>query len=411
MSKRLLLLLLVGFVVALVGSAVYWRGELGSGMRHDSSTAHTKGVYQCAMHPQIVSDEPGVCPICQMKLQRVDESVSPGAMAGATSTETQSGEKKVTFYRHPMRADVVSPVPAKDEMGMAYIPVYDDNSADGGDSVPGHASFTLSRERQQIIGVTRGRASVRPLSIDVRAAGRVAYDPKLYQAIVEYREAARSRSALGPTARDEAQSGGNALVRGAYLRLRQQGFSDEQIHELTRGTRDPVELLLPSESVWVYAQVYEYEAPLIRVGQTMSVTVPSQPGREFVAKVAAVDAVLDPTTRTVRVRGLVPTPDRSLRPESFVQVTIRVPLGEKLSVLSEAVLDTGAHQIVFVVTGEGRFAPRSVILGRTAEGYVEVMSGLSEGEEVVTSANFLIDSESRFRAAVASFKGARETPR
>jgi Cu(I)/Ag(I) efflux system membrane fusion protein len=190
------------------------------------------------------------------------------------------------------------------------------------------------------------------------------------------------------------------------LRLLQQGLSEDQVRALTKDNRDPVELLLPGDSVWVYAQVYEYEVPLVHPGQTMIVTVPSQPGREFHAKVAAVDAILDATTRTVRVRGLVSTPEKELRPESFVQVRIEVPLGEKLAVPTEAVLDTGDHQIVFVVEGEGRFEPRAVKLGRGAQGYYEVLDGLRDGDEVVTSANFLIDSESRFRAALATFKPA-----
>jgi RND family efflux transporter MFP subunit len=163
-------------------------------------------------------------------------------------------------------------------------------------------------------------------------------------------------------------------------------------------------LLLPGKSVWVYAQVYEYEAPLVARGQKIEVTVPSIPGRIFEAQVATIDPVLDPTTRTVRVRALVQTPDENLRPESFVQVRITVPLGEQLALPREAVLDTGDHQIVFVVRDGADFEPRSVGLGREAEGYYEVLSGLSEGEEVVTSANFLIDSESRFRSALAAFK-------
>jgi hypothetical protein len=360
----------------------------------------TRAVYQCPMHPQIVSDHPGTCPICQMRLQRVDDA--EGAASGTPAAAPS--ERKIKFYRHPMRPEVVADAPAKDEMGMDYIPVYEDEGdRPGVGDVPGHAGFTLSTERQQLIGVTRDRVVTRALAVDVRAVGRVAYDPALYRAIVDYREAARSRGALGANAREEARAGGSALVRGAYLRLRQQGLSDEQVRELTRGDRDPVELLLPSDSVWIYAQVYEYEAPLVQPGQTMSITVPSQPGREFTAKVAAVDSILDPTTRTLRVRGLVATPQKELRPESFVQVRIHVPLGERLAVPREAVLDTGDHQFVFVVRDDGRFEPRAVTLGRLAQGYYEVAGGLHEGEEVVTSANFLIDSESRFRAALAAF--------
>ena len=112
--------------------------------------------------------------------------------------------------------------------------------------------------------------------------------------------------------------------------------------------------------------------------------------------------------RSCFIRALVATPDEALRPETFVHVTIHVPLGEKVAVPENAVLDTGEHQIVFVVAGEGRFEPRAVELGREAQGYYEVLRGVEPGERVVTSANFLIDSESRFRSALAAF-GAKSS--
>lgn len=402
MSKRALLTVLA--LVAVAGGA-YRLGAFRDAPAARDAGTEAKVVYQCSMHPQIVQDHPGNCPICGMALQRVD--LSEHERAAAPDAPAAAPEPRIKFYRHPMRPEIVSDHPAKDEMGMDYLPVYEEAGAAAADAgVPGHAPFTLSRERQQLIGVTRGRITVRPLAVEVRAVGRIAYDPVLYRAIVEYREAVRSRASFGANARAEARTGGDALVRGAYLRLLQQGLSEEQIRALARADHDPIELLLPSDSVWVYAQVYEYEVPLVRPGQEMTVTAPSQPGREFHATIAAVDAILDPATRTVRVRGRVSTPARELRPESFVQVRIVIPLGDRLAVPTEAVLDTGDHQIVFVVRGEGQFEPRSVTLGRSAQGYYEVLAGLADGDEVVTSANFLIDSESRFRAALAAFKPA-----
>lgn len=369
-----------------------------AGVAAPAEPAAQKEHYQCSMHPQIVSNEPGICPICQMKLQRVEDTGSGGAASTAPRTPK--------FYRHPMRADVVASEPAKDEMGMDYIPVYEDEATATGGDVPGHEAFTLSTERQQLIGVTKARIERRALEVEIRAVGRVAYDPKLYQAVVEYREAARSKRAIGESTIREAQSGADALIRGARLKLRQLGLSETQIGLLTSGTGDPVELLLPGKSVWIYAQVYEYETPLVQQGQTMVVTSPALPGERYETKVIAIDPILDPMTRTTRVRGLVSTPDATLRPESFVDVTIHVPLGEQLAVPEDSVLDTGEHQIVFVVKEDGTFEPRALELGREAQGYYEVRAGLSEGEHVVTAANFLIDSESRFRAALAAYKRA-----
>jgi hypothetical protein len=384
--KRLSVGIVIGILLALGASLVATR--LRSPAPIETAAAPATARYQCAMHPQIVSDKPGVCPICGMKLQQVDEP---------------SGGGRIVFYRHPMRPDVTSPTPAKDEMGMDYVPVREEELHGGAGGVPGHASFDLSPERQQLIGVKTEEVTRRSLDVEIRTVGKVAYDPGLYQVFVEYREALRARGALHDAASREAREGADGLVRAAGLKLRQQGISEAQFREIAKDGRDPVNLLLPGKSVWIYGQVYEYEVDLVRPGQEIVVTVPSLPGRRYRANVVAIDQILNAMTRTARIRALVATPDESLRPETFVHVELHVPLGEKLAVPENAVLDTGEHQIVFVVAGEGRFEPRALELGREAGGYYEVLGGLEPGERVVTSANFLIDSESRFRSALAAF--------
>ena len=360
---------------------------------HATSATHAgaKQLYQCAMHPQIVSEEPGLCPICQMRLEPV---IDAGAHKEA---------RRPKFYRHPMRPDVVSPEPAKDEMGMDYIPVYATDETAGASNVPGRAPFTLSAERQQLIGVRRAKLERRDLKMEIRAVGKVAYDPGLFETIVEYQQAVAGRRRLATSQSSEALAGADALVRAAALKLRQLGLSEQQLRRVAEEGRAPRNLLLPGDSAWVYAQVYEYELELVRPGQSVVVTAPSLPGRTWNARVVAIDPIITAASRTARVRVEVSTPAQSLRPETFVNVTIQVPSENHLAIPEEAVLDTGDHRTVFVVSGEGRFEPRSVELGRLAQGYYEVLSGLSEGEEVVTSANFLIDSESRFRSAVAAF--------
>jgi hypothetical protein len=369
---------------------------LGAMSQAERSPSASKPLYQCSMHPQIVSEKPGVCPICQMRLQRVD----------ASHADRPAAERKVMFYRHPMRADVTSPEPAKDEMGMSYIPVYEEDLPGDAGDVPGHAAFTLSTERQQLIGVTKAPVERRSLDLAVRAVGKVAYDPMLYQAIVEYRETLRSKAQLKDSQWPEALGGADALIRSARLKLRQLGLSEQQLREIAEAGGDPVNLLLPGNTVWVYAQVYEYEVELVRQGQRVAIHAPSQPGKEYAGKVVAIDPILQAASRTARVRIEVPTPDATLRPETFVHATIHVELGERLAIPEGAVLDTGEHQIAFVVGDGGRFEPRSVTLGRIADGFYEVLAGLAAGEQVVTSANFLIDSESRFRAALQAFNKA-----
>jgi membrane fusion protein, copper/silver efflux system len=356
-----------------------------------SMTGTTGQLYQCSMHPQIVSDKPGVCPICGMRLEPV-ERISSAATASAP------GARKILFYRHPMRPDVTSPTPAKDEMGMDYIPVYADETTEGTGDVPGHAGFSLSTERQQLIGVTRGQVVMTNLFSEIRTVGNVAYDPDLYEAIVEYR-ASSDREA------------GATLVQASALRLRQMGLSEELIAEMAGPGHDPKSLLLPGKEMWVYAQVYENEVGIIRAGQPVEVTALSSPGRTYAATIVAVDPILNATTRTLRARVLVSTPEEDLLPGMFVNVKLEIPLGRKLAVPQEAVLDAGDHQIVFVVKGAGMFEPCLVTLGRKAGDYYEVLTGLKDGDEVVTSANFLIDSESRFRSAVAAFARKSTTTR
>jgi multidrug efflux pump subunit AcrA (membrane-fusion protein) len=315
--------------------------------------ADAHALYQCPMHPQIIRREPGTCPICGMTLQRVDETA-------VASTD-----------------------------------------------VPGHAAFTLSAERQQLIGVTHAPVAVRSLVEDIRTAGTIANDPMLYQALVEYREAHRTLGAIRDSSVHEARAGADALIDAAALKLRRLGLGEHEIAAFAR--LDPTTLLLPGAKVWVYAKVYEGEAPLIAAGTPLTVTVPALPGRSYDATVFAVDPTIDPATRTVRVRALVTTPDAELRPDAFVIVTIHVPLGDHVAVPREAVLDSGTRRLVFVVGDGGRFTPRAVRLGRLAQGYYEVQDGVAAGEEVVTSANFLIDSESRIQAAVAAFDPAPAT--
>jgi hypothetical protein len=361
-----------------------------------AATPSAKGKYQCSMHPQIVSDEPGICPICGMKLQRVDEPAAPAL-----------GRGKPLFYRNPMRPDVTSPVPVKDEMGMDYVPVYEADAIPS--SVPGHAGFTLSPERQQLIGVTTAPVERRRLDDEIRAVGKVAYDPALYQAIVDYREAIAGQRQLGDAALPEAHAGAAAIVRSAALRLHQLGLSEQQVREITASGGRPVDLLLPGTSAWVYAQVYEYEMDTVRPGQAVTITTLAERGRNYTGRVVGVDPILDTTSRTARVRIQVPTPDASLRPETFVHTVIHVPSADTLTVPVDAVLHSGQQDIVFVVTTSGTFEPRAVRLGREANGAYEVLDGVAEGEQVVTSANFLIDSESRLRAALAAFSSKTPT--
>src|SRR5205823_5586025 len=122
-----------------------------------------KSLYQCSMHPSIISDKPGKCPICHMDLQKVDQEEAQANVADSKSQKT-AGERRILYYRNPMNPSVTSQTPMKDNMGMDYIPVYEDEVSDAGPKIEGRASFSLSNERQQLIGVKTAQATLQNLS-------------------------------------------------------------------------------------------------------------------------------------------------------------------------------------------------------------------------------------------------------
>ena len=154
----------------------------------------------------------------------------------------------------------------------------------------------------------------------------------------------------------------------------------------------------------MYVQVYEYEIGLVKPGQKVAMTTPAYPGRKFYGTLKAVDPILSAETRSLKVRVEVPNPEGLLKLEMYVNAVIHVDIGTRLSIPEEAVMETGTRNMIFVDIGEGRIEPREVNLGQEADGYYELLSGVKEGEKVVTSANFLVDSESKLKAAVSTSK-------
>lgn len=307
--------------------------------------------YHCPMHPQIVQDHPGTCPICSMKLVPIDSQT----------------------VEIPVERQAVVP---------------------------------LDSTRREQLGIATARASVRRLVRTVRLPGRVAHDPELYAALTEYRAAAdalakaetpRSREALKPS------------VAATRLKLMHFGLDDAQMDELSSSVHAE-HLILPGDHVWVYAQAFEQDLPWLKVGQTARVTVPSIPGSTYSGAIRAIEPMLDPATRTATVRLLVANPgNRDLRLEMFVGVAVEADRGEGLAVPRDAVLDTGERQIVYVVRGDA-LVPRTVTVGARFGTDVQILKGLVAGEAVVTSADFLIDADSRIRADSAIGGGGGSMP-
>lgn len=320
-----------------------------------------------------------------------------GGGGAAEAAEVAKG--KPLYYRNPMHPEATSPVPMKDAMGMDYVPVFAEEG--GASTVPGQGSFVLSEEKRQLIGMKSEAVERRDLSVVVRASGRVAYDPDLYHAMAEYGEAAKARDAVKESPYPDVLQRADALVRASELRLRQIGLSEEQISAIAGSTQPPTNLLFggPGGTVWVYAQVYEYEISFIKPGQSVELTTPAYPGRKFHGVVKSLDSILSPETRSLKARIEVPNAEGLLKLEMYVDALIKAGIGRALALPASALMDTGERQLAFVDLGGGRVEPREVRVGREAEGYYEVLSGLKRGEKVVTSANFLIDSESKLKSA------------
>jgi Cu(I)/Ag(I) efflux system membrane fusion protein len=252
------------------------------------------------------------------------------------------------------------------------------------------------------------------------------YSPELYAAQEEYLQALRSQARARET---EAPERADYLVRAARNRLRLWDIAEPDLEQLARRgetlehlpIRSPVTgyvveknlvvgsafapgerlyRIAPLSRVWVEAEVYEYELPLLQEGQSATVTLPYLPDRTFEATVAWIYPTLDPKTRTARLRLELPNPELALRPDMYATVRVHAGRGERLVVPQSAVLYAGERSFVFRALGEGRFRPQAVVVGVRSGEQVEILSGLEPGDPIVTSATFLIASESRLRAAL-----------
>jgi Cu(I)/Ag(I) efflux system membrane fusion protein len=417
------------------------------------------------MHPTITADHPGDCPICGMKLVEVRQEESPPAAAPA------SGERRIAFYRSPMNPGQTSPTPRQDEMGMDYVPVYQDElQGSGGPPVGGLAPVTIAPGRQQLIGLRTVPVTEGPVAGTWRTVGRVQIDPtrvrrtntkvegyveRLYVDFVgrpvrrgeplfslyspsllaaegEYVLALQTREALAQAG--AATASGDTLVASARRKLELWDVPAEELARLER-TRQPAKTLTvlspisgvvtaknvvegtrlnPGDSpyeitdldvVWVMADAYETDLAQVRLRMPASLTLPAYPNRTFTGTVDFVDPLLDSRTRTTKVHLHFANPTGELMPEMFGEVVLAGAGRQGLRIPADAVVRSGTIDVVFLSLGEGRFEPREVYLGARNGNLVEVVSGLEAGQEVVTRANFLVDSESQLRASLAAIGG------
>src|SRR5436190_1631388 len=366
--------------------------------------------------------------------------------------------RKIKYYRNPMGLPDTSPVPKQDSMGMDYIPVYEGEDSDDG-------SIKLSPGKIQRSGAKSEPVVRQPVRSIIRAPGTVQEDERRisvvtlrFEGFVEsvasvttgehvhkgqvlmnvYSSAVSAASAEYLSAINAGTTG--QALKGARRRLENLAVPEPAIRELER-TREislSIPWLAPQDGeilernavngmraapgavlfriadhrlVWVLLDVAERDLAAISTGTKVIIRPRALPGQTFTGTVALVYPHLNAQTRTARIRIEVPNPDEALRPEMYVDAEIETGTpGAVLAVPESAVLDSGTRQAVLVDKGEGRFEPREVRLGRHGGGYVEITAGVTEGEAVVTSANFLIDAESNLKAALKGFAEPGSAP-
>jgi RND family efflux transporter MFP subunit len=254
------------------------------------------------------------------------------------------------------------------------------------------------------------------------------YSPDLVQTQEEYLLALKGRRQIAESPFGEAVNFSESLVQSARRRLELWDITDEQIKELEkRGTPSrtmmlyapasgfvmtrnayPKQRVMPDtelyqladlSTIWILADIYEFEAADIKVGQPAMVTLSSYPGRNLNGKISYIYPQVDNTTRTLKVRVELANRDFLLKPDMYADVTVNIGYGNRLVVPQEAVMDSGSEQLVYVSLGDGYFEPRKVQIGAKVDNKYVVIAGLKAGERVVTSGNFLVDSESRLKSA------------
>ncbi len=375
------------------------------------------------MHPQYHSDKPGTAPDCGMDLvpMYADEGgaqqhLAPGTVQISPLKQQLTGIRTAAVERRTLATDIrtVGIVQA-DETRVRKVRT----------KFPGWVDKLFVNFAGQAVRVGEPIISI--------------YSPELVSTQTEYLLARRGHEQLHESPFAEAAQSSKTLLEAARRRLLLWDITPQQIRELeeTGQPRTSVTLHSPASgyvtvkdvyqglyvtpemdlytvtdlsSVWVVLDVYEYEMSNVQVGTPVTLSLTYYPGEAFTGTVTYVYPYLDGKTRTNKVRVQLDNPGLRLKPDMYANAEIRVQFPDRLAVPESAVLDSGTRQIAFVVTGDGFFQPQQVRLGQRADGYVEILDGLSEGQQVVVAANFMVDSESQLKAALSGMGGMPGMP-
>jgi RND family efflux transporter MFP subunit len=464
----------IGFILASVlVSGGYWIITRQNAAQGPAASPKVQK-YHCPMHPEYVSDQPGDCPICGMKLVPMENEASPetaakGEQAGQESAgAVPSKNRQILYWTDAMNPGNRYDKPGKAPDGMDLVPVYEEESpTETGPGVTGYAPVKITRERLQMMGVTTEKARVMSLDQSIRTVGVITADETrishihtkfegyIEQIFVNYvgqqvsagqpvfsvyapeLVATQKEYILALQARDQwEKSGTNVrlpgidLVEAARQRLALWDVSPGQI-ALIEKTLEPIRALMvyspvsgivtaktavqgnrvmPADtlyditdlsSIWVLADLYEINVPFVKIGNPATISLSYDPGRVFKGRVSFINPNVDEKSRTVKVRIVLENPSGMLKPDMYADVVFGGQLRYGVAVPDSAVMGTGEREMVFIAKGDGLFEPREVKTGVKVRGFYEIKNGVKAGEDVVTGANFLLDSESKLKAAIA----------
>jgi len=427
MKASLIILILVVAAAAWVGGYGYgrWHRPRPEGM--EAADRKPRG-YHCPMHPNFRSDRPGECGICGMRLvpdEEPEHPVSTAAQPGAAeSAEMPMGTIRISAEKQQL-------------IGVSYGVA---ETTSGSHSFRAVGSVTADETR---IAKVQAKIDGWIDLVHVDFTGKLVekgqplltlYSPEMLATQQEYLLALKSRTLLKESPLAATQDQGEALIQAARRRLELWDLGDEQIREIER-TGQPIKnitlyspitgyvtarnafpkqritpetelyTVVDLSRVWIMADVFENEAPMVREGMAARVTLSYGGGRSLAARVNYIQPQIDGMTRTLKVRLEADNPSLRLKPDMYVDVDFQVAMPRRLTVPAEAVLDSGLRKTVFVDRGNGFLEPRQVETGERMGDRVEIVSGLVAGEHIVISGNFLVDSESQLRSAAAGMAG------
>ncbi len=462
-SNNLSVILAIGAALVGLGAGylLFHRGQNGA-TTPTGQSATAEGpttLYTCGMHPEVIQDHPGTCPQCGMTLTPLQTDEAEEGNGGGK-------DRKVLYWVAPMDPSYIKDKPGKSPMGMDLVPVYEDE-VKGGPTVKIDPTTqqnmgirTAPVEKGPLVHQVRAVGNVgydetKIGIVSLKVGGYIdelfvsetgvavkkgqplfsMYAPEVVQAQEEYLLAKRS---LEKSDAVDPKHWRN-LLAASRLKLLRWDISEDQIHELEKRGRpeknvvwrsrfdgivlhknavegayfkpgDPLYKIAGLDTIWVEVSIYEYEFPWIKTGQPARMELPYYPGEVFQGVVDFIYPYLDPRTRDLKVRLVFDNPGRELLPDMYVTVIIDSKLAdEAILVPGEAVLDTGTRQVAFVARGKGHFEPRNITVGVEGEGgRREVVMGLVPGEYVVTSGQFLLDSESKIKEAIQKMLESRK---